>query len=91
MSPVTTVAAPRALTELNSYSNGPAGSLINVLFGETKPSCFSQSSKSDSDLSKLGRAIFVPECLTISGHPVLFHQTKLNSSTRISMIPREKL
>ncbi|TNN00243.1 hypothetical protein fugu_011489 [Takifugu bimaculatus] len=37
----------KALNELNSYSNGPAGNLINVLFGETKPSCFSQSNETE--------------------------------------------
>lgn len=46
MSPLTAVPACRALNELNGYSNGPAGNLINVLFGETKPSYFSQPSKS---------------------------------------------
>lgn len=46
MSPLTTVPACRALNELNGYCNGPAGNLINVLFGETKPTSFSQTSKS---------------------------------------------
>ncbi|CAJ1056588.1 DNA-binding protein SMUBP-2 [Xyrichtys novacula] len=32
----------QALNALNGYSNGPAGNLINVLFGDTKPSSQSQ-------------------------------------------------
>lgn len=52
MSPLTTVSAFRALNQLNGYSNGPAGNLINVLFGETIPSSFSQPSKSERKLSK---------------------------------------
>ncbi|KAM9351639.1 DNA-binding protein SMUBP-2 [Symphorus nematophorus] len=32
----------KALNALNGYSNGPAGNLINVLFGDTKPSSQSQ-------------------------------------------------
>lgn len=52
MSPLTTVPACRALNELNGYSNGPAGNLINVLFGETKPSSFSQPGKSERRPSK---------------------------------------
>lgn len=35
-----------ALNALNGYGNGPAGNLINVLFGDSKPSCQSQPSKS---------------------------------------------
>ncbi|XP_073327807.1 DNA-binding protein SMUBP-2 [Pagrus major] len=31
-----------ALNALNGYGNGPAGNLINVLFGDSKPSCQSQ-------------------------------------------------
>lgn len=38
--------ACRALNDLNGYSGGPAGNLINVLFGDTKPSCLSHTSKS---------------------------------------------
>ncbi|XP_077595625.1 DNA-binding protein SMUBP-2 [Stigmatopora nigra] len=34
----------RALNALNGYNNGPSANLINVLFGETKPSSYSQLS-----------------------------------------------
>ncbi|XP_041650769.1 DNA-binding protein SMUBP-2 [Cheilinus undulatus] len=37
----------QALNALNGYSNGPAGNLISVLFGDTKPSSQSQPNEVD--------------------------------------------
>lgn len=40
------VFAFRALNDLNGYGSGPSGNLINVLFGDSKPSSISQPSRS---------------------------------------------
>ncbi|XP_019132765.2 DNA-binding protein SMUBP-2 [Larimichthys crocea] len=67
----------RALNTLNGYSNGPAGNLINVLFGDTKPSSQSQpneveffnSNLDDSQREAVSFALSQRELAVIHGPP----------------------
>ncbi|XP_022045575.2 DNA-binding protein SMUBP-2 [Acanthochromis polyacanthus] len=66
-----------ALNALNGYSSGPAGNLINVLFGETKPSSQSQpneveffnSNLDDSQREAVSFALSQRELAVIHGPP----------------------
>uniref|UniRef100_A0A8C4EQ79 Immunoglobulin mu DNA binding protein 2 n=1 Tax=Dicentrarchus labrax TaxID=13489 RepID=A0A8C4EQ79_DICLA len=67
----------KALNLLNGYSNGPAGSLINVLFGDSKPSSQSQpnevkffnSNLDDSQREAVSFALSQRELAVIHGPP----------------------
>ncbi|XP_070763141.1 DNA-binding protein SMUBP-2 [Enoplosus armatus] len=67
----------KALNELNGYSNGPAANLINVLFGDTKPSSQSQPNKveffnsnlDDSQREAVSFALSQRELAVIHGPP----------------------
>ncbi|XP_035520412.1 DNA-binding protein SMUBP-2 [Morone saxatilis] len=67
----------KALNVLNGYSNGPAGSLINVLFGDSKPSSQSQpnevkffnSNLDDSQREAVSFALSQRELAVIHGPP----------------------
>ncbi|XP_035813330.1 DNA-binding protein SMUBP-2 isoform X2 [Amphiprion ocellaris] len=66
-----------ALNALNGYSNGPAGNLINVLFGDAKPSSQSQpnaveffnSNLDDSQREAVSFALSQRELAVIHGPP----------------------
>ncbi|KAM3609523.1 uncharacterized protein V6R79_016305 [Siganus canaliculatus] len=66
-----------ALAALNGYSNGPAGNLINVLFGDTKPSSHSQPNEvkflnlnlDDSQKEAVSFALSQRELAVIHGPP----------------------
>ncbi|KAI3371259.1 hypothetical protein L3Q82_023878 [Scortum barcoo] len=66
-----------ALNALNGYSNGPAANLINVLFGDTKPSSQSQPSEveffnmnlDDSQKEAVSFALSQRELAVIHGPP----------------------
>uniref|UniRef100_A0A8C6L8N7 DNA-binding protein SMUBP-2 n=1 Tax=Nothobranchius furzeri TaxID=105023 RepID=A0A8C6L8N7_NOTFU len=57
----------RALNALNGYNNGPAASLISVLFGDTKPS--SNSQLHDSQREAVSFALSQRELAVIHGPP----------------------
>ncbi|XP_074534559.1 DNA-binding protein SMUBP-2 [Halichoeres trimaculatus] len=67
----------KALDALNGYANGPAGNLINVLFGDTKPSSQSQpneveyfnSNLDDSQKEAVSFALSQRELAVIHGPP----------------------
>ncbi|XP_045893560.1 DNA-binding protein SMUBP-2 [Micropterus dolomieu] len=67
----------KALNELNGYRNGPAANLINVLFGESKPSSQSQpneveffnSNLDDSQREAVSFALSQRELAVIHGPP----------------------
>uniref|UniRef100_UPI0037E7F8DB DNA-binding protein SMUBP-2 n=1 Tax=Semicossyphus pulcher TaxID=241346 RepID=UPI0037E7F8DB len=67
----------KALNVLNGYSNGPAGNLINVLFGDTKPSSQSQpneveffnSNLDDSQRDAVSFALSQRELAVVHGPP----------------------
>uniref|UniRef100_A0A3Q3FIJ6 DNA-binding protein SMUBP-2 n=1 Tax=Labrus bergylta TaxID=56723 RepID=A0A3Q3FIJ6_9LABR len=64
----------QALNTLNGYSNGPAGNLINVLFGDTKPSQsqpieFINSNLDDSQRGAVSFALSQRELAVIHGPP----------------------
>ncbi|XP_008304539.1 DNA-binding protein SMUBP-2 [Stegastes partitus] len=66
-----------ALNALNGYSNGPAGNLVNVLFGDSKPSSQSQpneveffnSNLDDSQREAVSFALSQRELAVIHGPP----------------------
>ncbi|XP_076590281.1 DNA-binding protein SMUBP-2 isoform X2 [Chaetodon auriga] len=67
----------KALNALNGYSNGPAGNLINVLFGDSKPSSQSQPNEveffnlnlDDSQREAVSFALSQRELAVIHGPP----------------------
>uniref|UniRef100_A0A672G9Y0 DNA-binding protein SMUBP-2 n=1 Tax=Salarias fasciatus TaxID=181472 RepID=A0A672G9Y0_SALFA len=67
----------QALNALNGYNNGPAANLINVLFGDSKPSCQSQPNKveflnlnlDDSQKEAVSFALSQRELAVIHGPP----------------------
>uniref|UniRef100_A0A3Q3BD26 DNA-binding protein SMUBP-2 n=1 Tax=Kryptolebias marmoratus TaxID=37003 RepID=A0A3Q3BD26_KRYMA len=58
-----------ALNALNGYSNGPAGNLINVLFGDTQPSSHSQPNLDESQKEAVSFALSQRELAVIHGPP----------------------
>lgn len=67
----------RALNDLNRYGSGPSGNLINVLFGESKPSSVSQTNEieffnknlDDSQKEAVTFALSQKELAVIHGPP----------------------
>lgn len=98
----TVIRACRALNNLNGYGSGPAGNLINVLFGDSKPSSISQPSKlhlTEQLVYRLSTSWQFSNFAIGHGtfkniidymYSVLSCQIKLNSLTRTWMIPRRK-